>query len=75
MRILVTFSADGSRVLTVGSGTAKVWRVTWPGLLEYLQESVQVCLTPKQRTLFLGESSSQAERACAECERRLAHDN
>ncbi len=67
----VSFSEDGSRVLTVGVGTARIWRVAWPELRDYLRENVRVCLTPEERTWYLAESPVQARAAFEACERRL----
>jgi hypothetical protein len=69
-KILASFSEDGSRVLTVGVGTARIWRVSWPGLRDYLREHVRVCLTPEERTWYLAESPLQARAAFDACERR-----
>ena len=64
------FTPDATRVITAGDSTVRVWRVTWPGLLAYLRENLNACLTPKQRMRFLAESSSEAWEAYAACERR-----
>ena len=57
---MLTASADG---------TARVSRVTWPELRDYLKDNVKACLTPKQWMWFLAESLAKAAAAYAECER------
>ena len=49
-------------------GTARIWRVTWQGLVEYLRQNTNTCLTPEQRVQFLVESPSDARVAHAACE-------
>ena len=49
-------------------GTARVWRVTWPGLLAYLRENLNACLSTQQRERFLAESPADAWDAYATCE-------
>ena len=69
--ITVAFSADGSRVLTVGFGTARVWRVTWPVLVDYLRARLSLCLTAEQRIRYLAESPPEARATYEACERRF----
>ncbi len=70
-QILAFFSNDGSRVLTVGVGTARIWRVSWPALRDYLRENVKVCLAPQERILYLAEPPSRAQEAYIACEALL----
>ena len=70
-RVGATFSPDGRRVLRVGGGTASVWRVDWTELLDVLRARVRVCLSPSQRTWFLGEAAARAQQAYVACERRF----
>ena len=63
------FSPDGTKVLTASKdGTARIWQVSWPGLLEHLQASTTACLTPQQRRKLLAETASQAWDSYASCE-------
>ena len=58
-------------MLSVGLGTARVWRVTWPVLVEYLRAHVSMCLTPEQRIRYLAESPPEARATYEACERRF----
>ena len=70
-RVEAFFTNDGSRVLTVGVGTARVWRVSARALLDYLRETVKVCLAPEERIMYLAESPSEARAAFTACRDRL----
>ncbi|MFQ5680325.1 MAG: protein kinase [Gemmatimonadota bacterium] len=64
------FSPSGTHVMTLGGGLARIWRITWPGLLDHLRRSVSLCLTADQRMRHLGESAADAQAGLAACETR-----
>ena len=65
------FSPDGTQVVTASmDGTARVWLVRWKELVTYLRNSTTVCLSTVHRKHFLGESTSDAQKAYEACERR-----
>jgi WD40 repeat protein len=66
-----TFSPDGTRLLAYHRNRARVLRVTWEGLADYLRRNAGGCLKPKDRERFLGETPSEAWAAYAECEHRF----
>jgi WD40 repeat protein len=63
------FSPDGSRLVVFDNHQARILRVTWEELEDYLRRSTGGCLTPEQRMRYLGESPSEAWEAYAEYER------
>ncbi|MCK4409721.1 MAG: protein kinase [Candidatus Eisenbacteria sp.] len=64
------FSPDGTRLVVCYSNGARILRVTWEELKDYLRGKARGCLTPEQRLRFLGETPNEAWAAYAECERR-----
>ena len=63
------FSPDGTRVVTASfDRTARVWRVEWMALMDYLTEATNACLT-EERTSLLLESQADAAAAFETCER------
>jgi WD40 repeat protein/serine/threonine protein kinase len=64
------FNPDGARLFTVGESPPRLWRVTWPALLEYLREKTRICLTQEQRIKYLAETLDEAQAAYVACERR-----
>lgn len=64
---------DGAdRVVTLGEdGRARIWRVSWASLHEYLTRATSACLTVSQRVRFLNETdqaASDAYRSCIDAE-------
>jgi len=67
--LIATFSPDGRRVLTAAAdGTARVWNVDWSDLLDYLRDATDECLSPAQRTRYLGEDAARARVRHEACE-------
>jgi WD40 repeat protein len=63
------FSADGTRIVTAGdAAAARVWRVSWPMLLDVLRAAGHSCLTPQERRQYLGERADDAQRQWKKCE-------
>ena len=64
------FSPDGSRVITASEdGTARVWSITWDGLITHLKSLTSASLTVEERMIFLGEDESDARKAYEKAER------
>jgi hypothetical protein len=67
------FGPDGERVVTSSAdGVVRVfrlWRLSWPELLEELDASTNACLGPDDRALHLSESPSVARERFEACER------
>jgi WD40 repeat protein len=76
-----SFNRDASRVLTFQrpfeeqTGTALLWRISWPGLINYLRSSTHACLTPEQRRQYLGEPKESASAAFKHCERQYGRSD
>jgi serine/threonine protein kinase/WD40 repeat protein len=64
------FSPDGTRLAVFDTDDqVRILRVTWHELEAYLRRNAGGCLTPEQRTRYLGESAAEAWEAYAEYER------
>ena len=62
-------AADGARAATVTAGTIRIWRLSWPQLLNQLRSETSACLTPADRQRYLRETETAAREAYKSCER------
>jgi WD40 repeat protein len=67
----VAFDSSDTRVVTgTAEGIVRVWRITIPALLDYLDHATTACLPPPAHVRFLGESEATASAQYRTCERR-----
>lgn len=67
----VSFAPDGRLATASADATARLWLVDWAGLVAALRSATTACLTPGERTNYLGETPAEADAAWASCERRF----
>jgi WD40 repeat protein len=67
------FGPDGERIVTSSAdGVVRVfrlWRLSWPELLEELDASTDACIVPDHRVRYLMESPERARERFEACER------
>ena len=67
------FGPDGRRIVTASAdGVVRVyrlWSLSWPALVDDLDQSTNACITPLHRSLYLAETQQQARERYAACER------
>ena len=71
MVVYVSFAHDGRLATASTDTTARLWLVDWAGLVAALRSATTACLTPSERTSYLGETPADADAAWASCERRF----
>ena len=62
------FSPAGERVATASEdGSVRIWRILWPDLLDYLDDSTRVCLSENNRMDYLNEEEEIARKRHQNC--------